>query len=280
MTPIDTVDGMRARADEAREVGRTVAFVPTMGSLHEGHLSLIDRARAACDEVVVSIFVNPLQFGPQEDLDAYPRDLERDTRLAADRGADTVFAPAAREMYPDGAPLVTVDPGPLAERLCGAHRPGHFAGVLTVVAKLFSIVAPDVAVFGAKDYQQAVLVRRMVADLNLPVRIEVAPLVREADGMAMSSRNAYLSEAERRDATSLSRGMFAARDAFREGERAPDRLTGIVRRAVEAAPSMRLQYAELVRPDSLEQADEARQGDVLAAAAYAGQTRLIDNVAL
>ena len=228
----------------------------------------------------MSIFVNPLQFGPHEDLDAYPRDLERDSRLAADRGADTVFAPTAREMYPDGAPLVTVDPGPLAERLCGAHRPGHFAGVLTVVAKLFSIVAPDVAVFGAKDYQQAVLVRRMVADFNLPVRIDVAPLVREADGIAMSSRNAYLSADERRDATSLSRGMFAAREAFRGGERAADRLTAIVRRTVEGAPSMRLQYAELVRPDSLEAADEAREGDVLAAAAYAGETRLIDNVAL
>jgi pantoate--beta-alanine ligase len=276
----DSIEEIRAHVAAAKAAGRTLAFVPTMGFLHEGHLSLLDHARRAGEEVVMSVFVNPLQFGPEEDLDRYPRDLERDARLAEWHGTDAVFAPGARAMYPDGAPCVTVDPGPQAARLCGAYRPGHFAGVLTVVAKLFAIVEPDVAVFGAKDYQQAVLVRRMVRDLNMPVRIAIAPLVREPDGVALSSRNAYLGPDERRDAASLSRGLMAARAAFQDGERGPERLTAIVRAAVEAAPSMRLQYAELVGPDSLEPSERARAGDVLAAAAFAGETRLIDNVAL
>lgn len=280
MTILRTIVDVRARVAEARAAGATVALVPTMGFLHEGHLSLLDMARAEADHVVMSVFVNPLQFGPSEDLESYPRDLERDRRLAVGRGVDAVFAPSVAAMYPDGRPRVTVDPGPQAGRLCGAFRPGHFAGVLTVVAKLFGIVAPDVAVFGAKDYQQAVLVARLVTDLDMPVRIALAPLVREADGLAMSSRNALLSEAERADASALSRGLFAARAAFAAGERDPARLAAQVSGAVEAADTLRLQYAELVHPETLEPSPEARAGDVLAAAAFAGATRLIDNVRL
>ncbi len=280
MTILRTIPEVREHVAGARDAGATVALVPTMGYLHEGHLSLLDRARTEADRVVLSVFVNPLQFGPAEDLESYPRDLERDRRLAAERGADVVFAPPVEAMYPDGGPRVTVDPGPQAGRLCGVFRPGHFAGVLTVVAKLFGIVAPDVAVFGAKDYQQAVLVRRLVTDLDMPVRIALAPLVREPDGLAMSSRNALLGEAERADATALSRGLFAARTAFESGERDPARLVAHVSDAVAAAETMRLQYAELVDPETLESSPGARAGDVLAAAAFAGDTRLIDNVQL
>ncbi|NIP78485.1 MAG: pantoate--beta-alanine ligase, partial [Gemmatimonadetes bacterium] len=181
-----------------------------MGALHEGHLALVDRARELTGFVVVSVFVNPTQFGPGEDFDAYPRDLERDAEHAAARGVDLLYAPPTSEVYPDGELGVKVVPGPLADRLCGLSRPGHFEGVLTVVAKLFGMVQPDVAVFGQKDYQQAVLIRRMVRDLDMPVRIEVAPIVREADGLALSSRNAYLSPSERERARSLSRGLLAA----------------------------------------------------------------------
>ncbi|HEX8359618.1 MAG TPA: pantoate--beta-alanine ligase, partial [Longimicrobium sp.] len=209
---------VRGAVREARAAGRTVALVPTMGYLHEGHLSLLDEARARADVVMMSIFVNPLQFGPAEDLDRYPRDLERDLELAATRGTDLVFAPGAAEMYPHGEPAVQVVPGPLAERLCGAARPGHFQGVLTVVAKLFGIFQPDVAVFGQKDFQQAALIRRMVDDLDIPVRVEVAPIVRERDGLAMSSRNVYLSGPERESALALSRGLGRARALYGAGE--------------------------------------------------------------
>ncbi|HUG01747.1 MAG TPA: pantoate--beta-alanine ligase [Longimicrobiales bacterium] len=273
-------EDLRALLDEARARGSTIALVPTMGSLHDGHLSLVDRAAELSDLVVLSIFVNPLQFGPGEDLDRYPRDLDRDVRLAGERGVDVVFAPSIEAMYPDGAPSVTVAPGALADRLCGAARPGHFEGVLTVVAKLLHIARPDVAVFGRKDYQQGVLVRRMVFDLSIPVRVELAPLVREPDGLALSSRNALLSSGDRGSALSLSRGLFAARDAFRAGQRDGPALEELVRREIEAAPALRLQYAELVRPDTLERAASARARDVLAVAAFAGDTRLIDNVEL
>jgi len=269
-----------AEVGAARSAGRRIALVPTMGYLHEGHLSLVDRARALADYVVVSVFVNPLQFGPTEDLARYPRDLERDVALLDARGADLLFAPSVEEMYPGGDPAVQVVPVRLADRLCGAARPGHFTGVLTVVAKLFGIVRPDVAIFGQKDFQQAVLIRRMVRDLDMPVEIDVAPIVRDPDGLALSSRNVYLSADERSRALVLSRALFAAADAFGAGTSDASLLLRRVRDMVAAEPGVALEYAELVEPDSLEPVDSARPGDVLVIAARVGRARLIDNVIL
>jgi pantoate--beta-alanine ligase len=259
--------------------GDVIGFVPTMGALHEGHLALVDRARAATPVVVMSIFVNPTQFGPTEDFDAYPRDLDRDTELAEQRGVSILFAPSVEEVYPAAEPVVRVVAGRMADRLCGANRPGHFEGVLMVVAKLFGMTQPDVAVFGRKDYQQATLVRGLVRDLDLPVRIDVAPIVRDADGLALSSRNAYLSDAQRTKALSLSAGLFAAQAAFRDGivdvDRLKARARGLMRDAL-----VEPEYIELVHPDTLEPVAEAWTGAVLAVAARVDETRLIDNVIL
>jgi pantoate--beta-alanine ligase len=263
---------------EAR--GRSLALVPTMGYLHEGHLRLVDEARRTAEAVAMTIFVNPIQFEPGEDLERYPRDLERDLRLASDRGVDLVFAPSLDEMYPDGPPSVRVDPGPMGGRLCGAHRPTHFSGVLTVVARLLGLFRPDVAVFGRKDYQQAVLVRRMVRDLAFPVRIEVGPLVREADGLALSSRNAYLSPAEREEAVGLFRSLTAADRAFRSGAIRSDAVLGVARDVLAGHPLLRVEYLELVHPATLAPLSEAREGAVVAVAARCGPSRLIDNVVL
>src|SRR6266849_227307 len=213
MQPLSSPKEMRdwSRAERAR--GRRIGFVPTMGFLHEGHLRLVDRAKQRADRVVMSIFVNPLQFSPAEDLAQYPRDLERDRTLAAERGVDCLFVPDTAVMYPT-EPLVRVAPGPMADTLEGAARPGHFAGVLTVVATLFHVVEPDVAVFGRKDYQQAMLVTRMARDLDFPVAIEVAPTVRELDGLALSSRNSYLDPDQRRAALALSRALRAVEQGW------------------------------------------------------------------
>ncbi|MFW6010544.1 MAG: pantoate--beta-alanine ligase [Gemmatimonadota bacterium] len=277
-TLVRTIAELRAELEGDRRAGRTVGFVPTMGYLHEGHLSLVDRARREADVVVVSIFVNPAQFGPDEDYDAYPRDLDRDLEAAADRGVDVVFAPEVAEMYPRPQ-TVWVEPGPFADRLCGASRPGHFRGVLTVVLKLFHAVEPDLAVFGRKDFQQLVLVRRMTEELNLPIRILGGPVVREPDGLAMSSRNAYLSDQERRRSLSLSRGLRRARRSFGEGERNPERLEEIAREPLEEADA-RIDYVEVVDPSTLERPEEARAESVCAVAAHVGDTRLIDNARL
>jgi pantoate--beta-alanine ligase len=260
--------------------GEGVGLVPTMGFLHEGHLSLVDRARELSRVVVASIFVNPLQFAPTEDLATYPRDEARDLALLEVRGTDLVFTPSEEEMYPDGPTSVTVDPGALEDRLCGAYRPGHFRGVLTVVAKLFGLVRPDLAVFGLKDFQQAVLIRRMVRDLELGVRVETAAIVREADGLAMSSRNAYLGEEERAQATGLHLALSGASRAFEGGERNAAVLLSGVRRAVGEYPLLDLEYAAAVDPDSLADVEVAARGTVLALAAHCGSTRLIDNVEL
>jgi pantoate--beta-alanine ligase len=251
-----------------------------MGSLHDGHLSLVDLARARADAVGASVFVNPMQFGPGEDLAAYPRDPERDVGLLAARGADLAFLPVVAEMYPTGEARVAVDPGPAGNRLCGAFRPGHFRGVLTVVAKLFGLFRPDVAVFGRKDFQQLVLVQRMAAELELGVEVVGAPIVREADGLAMSSRNRYLGAAERAAAPSLYRGLERARARFRSGERGGKALLDEVRAELVGSPLLRLQYVEVVDPASLEPVDPASSGAVLALAAFCGATRLIDNVTL
>lgn len=280
MNRLGTIAATRAYVRAARDAGARIALVPTMGALHEGHLQLIDHARRHADRVIMSVFVNPLQFGPGEDFARYPRDTEGDVRLAAGRGVDAVFAPPVEEMYPAGDSGVTISAPGLRDRLCGAFRPGHFDGVLTVVAKLFNIVAPDVAVFGQKDYQQAVLIRRMVQDLDFPLRIEVAPIVREADGLAMSSRNAYLAPEDRTHATALYRGLSAARDACRDGERDAAALQNIARAVIDADGGIRVQYLEVVDPTTLEAVVRAGPGNVVAVAAFAGGTRLIDNVIL
>ncbi|TVP47240.1 MAG: pantoate--beta-alanine ligase [Gemmatimonadales bacterium] len=272
---------------QLRSGGATVAFVPTMGFLHPGHLALLDRARELADRVVLSVFVNPLQFGPEEDLDRYPRSLGRDLELASARGAVLAFAPSVEEMYPGGPPRVRVHPGPGGELLCGAFRPGHFEGVLTAVARLFGLVRPDVAVFGRKDAQQVALVRQMVRDLELRVEIAVAPLVREMDGLAMSSRNAYLTPAERGSAPALFQALSAADMAFRGGEHRGAELEALVRRRLEAspeegpdAPRLRLDYVQAVDSGTLDPVQAARPGHLLAAAGWIGETRLIDNVVL
>ncbi len=280
MEVVAQIPSLWTRLAEARGAGQRIALVPTMGALHDGHLSLVDRAREDADVVVVSVFVNPLQFGEGEDLDVYPRELERDARLAEAHGADLLFAPTPEQMYPEGSPQVSVDPGPLANRLCGVHRPGHFRGVLTVVCKLFNIVGPDVAVFGRKDFQQSVLIRRMVADLNLDLDVRVAPIVREPDGTALSSRNRYLSAAQRTDASGISLGLRAAAARFAEGERAAARLRAAYHAVVGKRAHLAPQYDEVVDPDSLASLDEAVPGSVLAVAAYCGETRLIDNIVL
>lgn len=260
--------------------GGTLALVPTMGFLHEGHLSLVDLAAETGDRVAVSIFVNPLQFGPAEDLSSYPRDEAHDLELLEARGADLVFAPSTEEMYPDGDPRITVSPGALGSRLCGAFRPGHFRGVLTVVARLFGLFRPEVAVFGQKDFQQAVLIRRMVRDLELGVRVEIGPIVRERDGLAMSSRNTYLNDEERRDARGLHDALFAARRLHDGGEERADILLAEARKVIAEHRLLALQYAELVDPDTLDPLMLARDGTVIALAAFCGTTRLIDNMEL
>lgn len=263
-----------------RSGGSTTALVPTMGFLHEGHLSLVGRAAELADAVTVSVFVNPLQFGPSEDLASYPRDEARDLELLEGRGTALAFVPSTEEMYPNGEPRVTVSPGPQGTRLCGAFRPGHFRGVLTVVARLFGLFHPQVAVFGRKDFQQAVLIRRMVLDLELDVRVETAPIVREADGLALSSRNAYLNPRQRRDARGLHAALLSARGLFAGGEHRAPTLLREVRRVVAEHPLLELQYAEIVHPETLEDVDTARPGSVVAIAAFCGTTRLIDNVEL
>jgi pantoate--beta-alanine ligase len=262
---------------DLRRERRTLAFVPTMGYLHEGHLTLIDRGRALADSVVLSIFVNPLQFGPQEDLDRYPRSLERDLALAEARGAALAFVPSVEEMYPEGPPRVRVHPGAAGDRLCGASRPGHFEGVLTVVARLFGLIRPEVAIFGRKDAQQAALIRRMVRDLELGVAVDVAPLVRETDGLALSSRNAYLTPEERAVAPRLQAALEAGDAAFRRGVREPASLVAEVRRSLADTPAFRFEYAEVVEMETLETPSAACAGHLLLVAAHLGPTRLIDN---
>jgi pantoate--beta-alanine ligase len=268
---------MRRVLADVRARGGRIGFVPTMGFLHEGHLSLCDVAHLHADYVVMSVFVNPLQFGPAEDLDRYPRDLARDARLAAARGVHLLFTPHEVDMYPSGPALVRVLAPDLSDRLCGRFRPGHFEGVLTVVAKLFNIVEPAVAVFGRKDLQQAALIRRMVADLNFPVDIRVAPLVREADGLALSSRNVYLEGPAREAALSLHHSLRAAQAAFAAGETDPAALVAAARAILDRQSGVSVEYVEVVDVDSLETPAQARRGAAVAVAARVGATRLIDN---
>ena len=270
---------VRAALAPARRAERTIGLVPTMGALHAGHLSLIQRAREDCDVVVVSVFVNPTQFDDAADLRAYPRDDSRDFALAAEAGADIVYAPSVEQVYPDGF-ATTVRVRGVTETLEGAHRgPGHFDGVTTVVAKLLNLVAPGAAYFGQKDAQQTVVIRRLVADLELPVRIEVCPTVREPDGLALSSRNARLSADERRSAATLSRGLAAAAGLVAGGERDAAELVGAARAPLEAA-ELEIDYVELVDPDDLRPVAQVGRRGLLLVAARVGATRLIDNAIL
>lgn len=256
-----------------------VGLVPTMGYLHEGHLSLVRRARAECASVAVSIFVNSTQFGPDEDLSTYPHDLPRDLRLLEAEDVDLVWMPTPEVMYPPGFQTwVTVEE--VTQPLEGRRRPGHFRGVTTVVAKLFSAVQPQKAYFGQKDAQQAVVIRQMTRDLNLPITIVVCPIVREPDGLAMSSRNVYLNPKERRAATVLTRALTAARAAFEAGERDAERLRHIVAETITSEPLARLQYVSCAHPDTLQELETVTGGALLSLAVFVGQTRLIDNAVI
>lgn len=279
MRIIHTIQEMRAASRAARLQGSTIGFVPTMGALHAGHLSLVRRARAEASLVVVSIFVNPLQFGPAEDFAKYPRTLEADSAMLEAEGVDIVFAPKVEEMYPARATTVVLVEG-LSERLDGASRPGHFRGVSTVVAKLFHIVEPDCAIFGQKDAAQVAVLRRMVRDLAMPVKLIVAPIVRESDGLALSSRNAYLSPDERRQGLVLHRALIEVERQFKAGERNAEKLKSAALAVIAAEAGARLDYCELVDPDTLELRESAADGTLVAVAAWFGATRLIDNVIL
>ena len=275
----DTIEDIRAACRAARRGGKRLGFVPTMGALHEGHLSLVRAARASCDAVAASIFVNPMQFGPNEDLAKYPRSFERDRELLEKEGAELLFAPSVEEMYPAGAVTwVTVEG--LSSKLDGRSRPGHFRGVTTVVAKLFHIVEPDAAFFGQKDAAQVAIVRRMVRDLNLPVEIVACPIVREPDGLAMSSRNAYLDPQQRKQALVLHRGLLQVKKSWEEGEREAGKLLTVGRDELSAEKSVRLDYLEIVDPDSLVPVENTAGGALVAVAAFVGLTRLIDNLVL
>jgi pantoate--beta-alanine ligase len=276
---ITSIAELRRRAEEARAGGGRVGLVPTMGYLHAGHLSLVATARAEIDFVVVSIFVNPLQFGPNEDLDRYPRDLASDLAQCETAGVDAVFVPTVEEMYPRPS-LTTVHVSELTRDLCGAARPTHFDGVTTVVTKLFAITGPCRAYFGRKDAQQLAVVRRMTEDLNLPVDVVGCALIRERDGLARSSRNAYLSKHDRRAAPVLFRSLVAAADAVTRGERDPRRVVEIVRATVAEEPAVDLEYVEVRDADELRPVSTLDGAVLLAVAARLGTTRLIDNVGL
>ena len=271
---------LRDACDDARLEGRTVGFVPTMGSLHEGHLSLVRKARREADTVVVSIFVNPLQFGPGEDLDAYPRDTERDLRMLDESKTDLAFLPAVDEMFPDGRPAVTVDPGALGDVLEGAARPGHLRGVCTVVAKLLGIVGPCRAYFGEKDAQQLAVIRRMVEDLDLPVSVIAGETVREPDGVAMSSRNTYLSPEEREAARALPRSLAAAAALVGEGEVDANVLRAEMAKHIGAEPLAELDYVAVVDEASFAEVKTVDGPARALVAARIGPARLIDNARL
>ncbi len=275
----NTIEDMRAACRLARSGRKRLGFVPTMGALHEGHLALVRAARSSCDVVAASIFVNPAQFGPNEDLAKYPRSFERDRDLLASEGVELLFAPTVEEMYPAGAVTwITVEE--LSDKLDGRSRPGHFRGVTTVVAKLFHIVEPDAAFFGQKDAAQVAIIRRMVRDLNFSVEIVACPIVREADGLAMSSRNAYLDLQQRKQALALQRALMRVKRSWEAGERDAGKLLAEGREEVAGEKSIRLDYFEIVNADSLDAVEIVANGELVAVAAFVGSTRLIDNIVL
>jgi pantoate--beta-alanine ligase len=273
------IQEIRAVCSNARRANQRLGLVPTMGALHEGHLSLVHAATAQCDVVAVSIFVNPTQFGPAEDFAKYPRDFERDSALLEKEGVDLIFAPSVDEMYPPNAVTYVTVEG-LSTKLCGKSRPGHFRGVTTVVSKLFHIIGPDVAFFGQKDAAQVAIIRRMVRDLNMSVEIVACPIVREADGLAMSSRNSYLDPQQRKSALVLYRSLMHVHKLFEDGERNSATLIAAAKEVFAEEPSVRLDYFEIVNPDTLGALSDVSQPALVAAAAFVGKTRLIDNILL
>ena len=279
MKTLSTITEVRAACDTHRRRGKHLGLVPTMGALHDGHLSLVRAAKQRCDIVAVSLFVNPTQFGPTEDLAKYPRPFERDRELLEKEGVAILFAPSAEEMYPPGEVTRVVVEG-LSERLDGRSRPGHFRGVTTIVSKLFHIIEPDVAFFGQKDAAQSAVIRRMVRDLNLPVEIVICPIVREPDGLAMSSRNAYLDSDQRRQALVLNRSLIRVEERFCAGEKSASSLIASATDVFAQQPQVRLDYFEIVDPDTLDPVERIEQPALVAIAAYVGSTRLIDNLTL
>ena len=280
MQIVKTVAEIRTLVEEAKQSGLKVGLVPTMGYLHQGHLSLMERAVKECDLVVASIYVNPLQFGPQEDLASYPRDLNRDTKLAADVGVKVIFAPLDAEMYPDGYDTVVNVGESITGKLCGVKRPGHFTGVATVVTKLFNIIQPHRAYFGQKDAQQVAVIERMVTDLNMDITVVAVPIVREQDGLAMSSRNIYLSPAERQAAPVLHSSLQLARQLVQRGERNAGVLRRVVKEEIAKEPLAQLDYVELYYYPSLRPVNTIDGKILLAVAAKFGAARLIDNIIL
>lgn len=275
----NTINEMRSAGREARRAEKRLGFVATMGALHEGHLSLVRAAKSACDVVAVSIFVNPLQFGPTEDLAKYPRTFERDSGLLENEAVDILFAPTPDEMYPARAVTYVTVEG-LSDKLCGSSRPGHFRGVTTVVAKLFHIVEPDAAFFGQKDAAQSAIIRRMVQDLNLPIEIVVCPIMREPNGLAMSSRNAYLDQQQLKSALVLQRSLIEVKNRFQQGERDTANLIAAGKRLLSQEAGVRLDYLEIVDPSTLDPVTQFDRPALVAVAAFVGNTRLIDNIVL
>lgn len=279
MQLLTSAERIQAASAEARRAGKRIGFTATMGALHEGHLSLVRMALRQTDFVVVSIFVNPLQFGPKEDLARYPRPFERDKKLLEAEGVHALFAPSVEEMYPADAKTIVEVPD-LSNRLCGTSRPGHFRGVTTVIAKLLNIVQPHVAFFGQKDAAQVAIIRRMARDLNFDVQIAVGPVVREADGLAMSSRNQYLDPQQRKDATVLYRALMRVQQLSDKGERNAAVLLAAAREVMSEEAAARLDYVEAVNPETLEPVSDVSAGALVAIAAWLGSTRLIDNIVL
>ena len=279
LQPEKDIDRTRNQVRSWQGSGLTVGFVPTMGALHEGHLSLVRASVEECDRTVVSIYVNPTQFGEGEDLDEYPRRLGEDCGVLEDLGADFVFAPADERMYPEGYATYVVQEG-LTEKLCGAFRPGHFRGVLTIVSKLFNVVPADRAYFGRKDFQQSVVIRRMVRDLNFPIHIRIMPTVREDDGLAMSSRNEYLTESEREQATCLYRALRKARGLYEDGETEVGVLLDEMERIINHEPDTEPEYVEIVDCETLEPVERASDRAIAVLAVHLGEARLIDNLPL
>jgi pantoate--beta-alanine ligase len=279
MLLLTTIAETRSACARIRAEGKTLGLVPTMGALHQGHLSLVQAAQANCDVVAVSIFVNPTQFGPKEDFAGYPRNLEQDCRTLEAAGVDLIFAPSAEEMYPAGASTFVEVTG-LSDRLDGASRPGHFRGVATVVTKLLHIFAPDHAFFGQKDAAQVAILRKMVRDLLFPVELDVCPTVREPDGLALSSRNSYLSAEQRRQALVLSRALLAVEREAKAGDHESGKLIAIALRILGEEPGVEVDYCRVVNPDTLEDVPDVGRGALVAVAARVGSTRLIDNLLL
>ncbi|HEX6802904.1 MAG TPA: pantoate--beta-alanine ligase [Terriglobales bacterium] len=280
MKLLTTIAEVRELSGAARTQASAIGLVPTMGALHAGHLSLVRAARAKSELVIATIFVNPTQFGPNEDYAKYPRNLESDLALLQREGVDVVFAPSVEEMYPAGSAATWVTVEGMSERLCGKSRPGHFRGVTTVVSKLFHMVEPDFAFFGQKDAAQVAIIRRMVRDLNMQVTIEVCPIVREPDGLALSSRNAYLNPDERRQALTLYRSLMRVREVFEQGEHGSEKLIACAREEFTRDPGVRLDYFEIVDPDTLDSQPRITKSALAAVAAFVGNTRLIDNILL